>query len=35
LTLIADNDKDFLKVDGLKCLNPNSITQKNVRKNNN
>ena len=25
LTLIADNDKDFLKVDGLKYLNPNSI----------
>ena len=25
LTLIADNDKDFLKVDGLKCLNPNSM----------
>jgi len=35
LTLIADNDKDFSRVDGLTCLNPNSITQKNVRKNNN
>jgi len=27
LTLIADNDKDFLKVDGLKYLNPNSMKE--------
>ncbi|MCF8256738.1 MAG: type II toxin-antitoxin system VapC family toxin [Flavobacteriales bacterium] len=24
-TLVADNDRDFLKVDGLKYMNPNSI----------
>ncbi len=25
LTLIADNDRDFLKVDGLKYINPNTV----------
>jgi len=25
LTLLADNDRDFLKVDGLKYINPNTV----------